>query len=119
AEAIGKLAVGTANAADGDAGAAEKALHKGRQFGRIVEGKPGTEKIGVGINGNAGRRGVVATNIADDAEPVFGVIRDRAAEAVLVESAGTAEAEVGVAGGDVNGLVGGRSREQGKGKAKR
>ena len=54
AEAVGKLAVGAATAADGDAGASEKALHEGSQFGRIMEGKPGTEKIGVGINGNAG-----------------------------------------------------------------
>src|SRR5258706_12109732 len=78
-EAIGKLAVGAATAANGDAGASEKALHKGRQFGRIMEGKPGTEEIGVGINGNAGGRSVVATNIADDAKPGFGVLRDRAA----------------------------------------
>ena len=69
-----------------------------------MEGKPGTEKIGVGINGNAGGRSVVAANIADNAKPVFGVIRDRAAEAVLVEPAGTAEAEIGIAAGDVDGL---------------
>src|SRR6266481_5242848 len=65
-EAIGKLAVGAATAADRDAGAAQKALNEGREVGRIVEGKPGAEKIGVGIEGNAGRRGMVATNVGDN-----------------------------------------------------
>src|SRR5256885_16013584 len=61
---------------------------------------------------------MVATNIADDTEPVFGVIRDRAAEAVLVESAGTAEAEIRIAAGDVDGLCAGRSCEQKKAQTK-
>src|SRR5216110_2309495 len=61
---------------------------------------------------------MVAADIADDAEPVFGVIRDRTAEAVLVESAGTAEAEIRIAAGDVDGLCAGRSCEQKKAQTK-
>jgi len=103
-KAIGKLAVGAATTAESEAGASDEALHKWRDMAGITEGKPGTEEIGVGVQGDAAGRGVVATNVGDDTEPPFGVIGDGTADTVLVDSAGTAEAEIRVAAGNVDGL---------------
>ncbi len=86
-EAIGELVAGTAATTNGDAGASQKALHKGRKMGRIAQRNPRTEEVRVRVHGNTGRRSVVAANIRNQTKPPVGVIGHRAADSVLVESA--------------------------------
>ena len=112
AEAVSELVAGAAAAANGDAGASDEALHKGRDMGGVVQRNARAEKIGVGVDRNAGRRTMIAADIRDYAEPAIGVIRNGAADAVLVESAGAAKAEIGIADARVNGLGARRNGEE-------
>jgi hypothetical protein len=82
AEAIGKL-VGRA-AAVGQTRPAKQELRKRTEFGGIAQGNAWAEEIGVGVEGNAAGRRVVAAEVADDTEPLVGVIGESAADAVLV-----------------------------------
>src|SRR6266699_2043018 len=66
--------------------------------------KRGAEEIGVGVEGNAAGRGVVAAEVADDTEPPVRIIGDRATNAVLVDAPESTQAEIGVADGGVDGL---------------
>ena len=113
AEAPGKLAVGPATAANRYARAADQGLCEGRQLARVTQGKSRAEQIRVRIHGNTGRGRVVATEIAHQTKPSVGVIGDRAADAILVESTGAAQAEIGVADGSVDGLGARRNTDKG------
>jgi len=66
-EAVRELAVGTAAATDGDAGPADETLDEGSEICRIVQRNARAEEIGVGIDGNAGRRSMIAAEVADQA----------------------------------------------------
>jgi len=70
----------------------------------VAQSQTRAEEIGVGIQGNTKGGGMVAAEIADDAEPAVGIISDGAADAVLIDAAGTSKAEVGVADRSVDGL---------------
>jgi hypothetical protein len=59
-------------------------LRKRSEFGGAAQRHAGAEEIGVGVEGNAAGRRVVAAEVADDTEPLVGVIGERAADAVLV-----------------------------------
>lgn len=113
ADAIGKLVGRGAARAVCEAGAAEEGLHKRIDFGGVAKSQTRAEEIGVGVQGNAAGRGVVTAEIAGDAEPAVEIVGDRAADAVLVETARISQAEVGVADGGINGLGAGGDGENG------
>jgi hypothetical protein len=104
AEAISKLVGRSATGTGGQTGAAKQRLPEGSQFGGVAERQPGAEEIGVGVEGNATRRGVVDAKVADETEPAIGIVRDGAADTVLVEAAGATQAEIGIPDGGVDGL---------------
>ena len=60
---------------------------------------------------------MVAADIADETEPTVGIIGDRAADAILVDSTRTTQTEVGIADGNVDGLRARRNREEQKPQA--
>ena len=103
AETIGE-SVGRAAAGSGQARPANQELRKGIEFGGVAQRRAGAEEIGVGVEGNAAGRGVVAAEVADDTEPPVRIIGDRAANAVLVDAPESTQAEIGVADGGVDGL---------------
>jgi hypothetical protein len=118
AEAIGKLVGRAAAGTGGQTRPAKQELRKGSVFGGIAQRDAGAEEIGVGVEGNASGRSVVAAEVADDAEPAVGVIGERAADAVLVDAPGTTQAEIGVADGGVDGLGARRKGEEEQPEAK-
>ena len=73
-KAIGKL-VGRAAARSGsDARAAKKHLCEWIDLGGITQSQARAEKIGVGVQGNTKRGGMITAEIADDAEPTIGIV---------------------------------------------
>src|SRR6266480_2902884 len=103
AEAIGKL-VRRAAGTSGQTRPAKQDLRKGSDLGGVAQRQTGADEIGVSVEGNAARRGVVAAEVADGTEPAVGIIGDRAADAVLADASGTPQAEIGVTDRGVDGL---------------
>ena len=118
AETIGELVGRAAAGSGGQTRPANQELRKGIEFGGVAQRHAGAEEIGVGVEGNAAGRGVVAAEVADDTEPPVGVIGDGAANAVLVDAPGTTQAEIGVADGGVDGLGARRKGEEEQPEAK-
>ena len=104
ADAEGELVRGGNTAARAEARATNQSLGKRIEIGRIVQSKPRTEKISVGVEGNTAGRSVIGAEITDDAQKVVRIKSDRAADAVLVEAAGIAQAEIGITDRNVGGL---------------
>ena len=104
AEAIGKLVRRPAAGTSGQTRPAQQDLRKGSDLGGVAQRQTGADEIGVSVEGNAARRGVIAAEVADGTEPAVGIIGDRAADAVLVDASGTPQAEIGVTDGGVDGL---------------
>src|SRR6267378_1977450 len=100
-EAIGKLVEG---AAVRDVRAAKKDLRKWVDFGGIAKSQPRAKEIGVGVQRNPSRGGVVTAEIADEAEPALVIIGNGTTDTVLIDPAGTSQAEVGVTERGVKGL---------------
>src|SRR5439155_20694104 len=109
-EAIGKLVRRAAAGTSGQTRPTQQELRKGSVFGGAAQGRAGAEEIGVRVEGNASGRGVVTAKVADDTEPVAGVIGNRAADAVLVDAPGTTQPEIGGADGGVKGGLGARRK---------
>ncbi len=103
---IGELVVGAAARSNRDARAAKKDLPKWIELGRVTQSQARPEEVCVGVQGNPARGSMVTAEIANDAEPVpaFEVISDGATDAVLIDTARTAQAEVGVTERSVDGL---------------
>src|SRR5260370_39944084 len=118
AKAIGKLVVGATARSNRNARAAKKDLPKWIDLGRVAQGQARAEEVGVGVQGHAGRRGVIPAEIADDAEPVkaFEIVGDGAADAVLVYAAGASQSKVGIADRDVDGPGARGDGENGQGQ---
>lgn len=114
AEAISKLAIRAATITNGDAGTSHKALHERRDVTWIMQREARAEEIRVRIDRRTGRGGVIAADVGNDTKPVIRVVGDRAAEAILIESARATETEIGVADAG----VGSRLSARGSGEAK-
>ena len=106
--AIGEVGRGAAAGARGQMSGAHEELKKRSEFSWIVQVDARAEEKRVGIKGCAAGRGVVAAYVTDNTQIGDGVVGDRTADAVLTESVGAAQAEVGVAGGGVDGRLGAR-----------
>ena len=101
ADAIGKL-IGRASGTD--ARTAEEGLHERMDVRGVAKREARTDEIGVGIQGNAAWRVMVATKVSGDPEPMVEIVSNRTANAVLVETSGPSQAEVGIAERGIYGL---------------
>src|SRR5690349_3208087 len=102
ANAEGKLVRG--KAATAETRAADQALHERIDFRGVPKSQARAKHIRVCIQGNSARRGVIGAEITSNTEPAVGIKGDGAADPVLVDAVGIAQAEIGIAAGDVEGL---------------
>jgi hypothetical protein len=100
-DTIGKL-VGRASGTY--ARTAEEGLHERVDVRGVAKGETRTDEVGVGIQGNAAWRVMVATKIAGYSEPMVEIVGNGTANAVLVETSGASQAEVGIAERGIYGL---------------
>jgi hypothetical protein len=70
----------------------------------VTQSEARADEIGVGIQGSAAWRVMVATEISGDPEPMVEIVSNRTANAVLVETPGASQAEVGVTERGIYGL---------------
>jgi hypothetical protein len=110
AKTIGEVGGRAAAVARGQMAGTCQELNKGSDLGWVVHDDARAEQEGVGVERNAARRGVVAAEVADDTEEGDGLVSDRAADAILIDAAGIAQTEVGVADGGVDGGLGARRK---------
>src|ERR1051325_7823168 len=102
ANAESKLVRGESPAAE--TRATDQALHERIDFRGVAKSQARAKHIRVCIQGNSARRGVIGAEITSNTEPAVGVKGDGAADPVLVDAVGVAQAEVGIASGNVHGL---------------
>jgi hypothetical protein len=105
AKAISKIGYRAAAIANRIVRGAHQELRERRDAGGIAEVNAWTEEIGVGVEGNATGRGVIAANIPNHAHKGNGVVGYGAADAVLTEAAVAAEVKVGITDGGVDGTL--------------
>jgi hypothetical protein len=110
ANAIGKLVGRTSGT---DTRTAKEGLRERMDVGGVTHSEARADKIGVGIQGNAAWRVMVATEISGDPEPMVEIVSNRTANAVLVETSGASQAEVGIAERGIYGLGARRDNEYG------
>lgn len=99
--------------------AADKELRKRSDLGGVLEVYARPEKVGVGVKGGAAGRGVVVAKIGDRAHERDRIVGHGTADAVLIYVRAAAEAEVGVACGNINGLRARGNGEKKKPRAKK